>query len=158
MGSCNNVGLVLQKKHPTDLNQALKYFQKSCDGGLKNGCFNLSGLYLQGKGMVRKDMKKAMEYSVRSCELGHPRGCANASRMYHLGDGVSKDEKKAKKFKAHAKKLEKSTLWPLHLEQLNVAGSHHFYIPPEAYVIPPKASPEAMLYISRSIIFYVVFS
>ena len=109
MGSCNNVGLVLQKKHPTDLSQALTYFQKSCDGGLKNGCFNLSGLYLQGKGMVKKDMKKAMEYSVRSCELGHPWGCANASRMYHLGDGVAKDEKKAKKFKARAKKLEKKS-------------------------------------------------
>lgn len=106
MGSCNNAGLVLQNKYPTDPNQALKYFQKSCDGGLKNGCFNLSGLYLQGKGTVKKDMKKAMEYSVKSCELGHPWGCANASRMYHLGDGVTKDEKKAKEFKARAKKLQ----------------------------------------------------
>lgn len=106
MGSCNNAGLVLQNKYPTDPNQALKYFQKSCDGGLKNGCFNLSGLYLRGKGTVKKDMKKAMEYSVKSCELGHPWGCANVSRMYHLGDGVTKDEKKAKEFKARAKKLQ----------------------------------------------------
>ena len=67
---------------------------------------NMHQHLLQGKGTIAKDMQKALEYSLKSCELGHPWACANVSRMFRLGDGVSKDESKAREFKARAKKLQ----------------------------------------------------
>jgi cytochrome c oxidase assembly factor 7 len=77
----------------------------ACNGGHKNGCFNLSTLYLQGSSLVPKNMPNALEFSLRSCELGHPYGCANAARMYLLGDGVEADAGKAEELKKKAKKL-----------------------------------------------------
>ncbi len=109
MGACNNAGLVWQTAYgdrPPNYDQAAKFFKKACKGGIKNGCFNLSGMYLEGRGTVSKNMPKALKYSVKSCDLGHSWGCANASRIYRLGDGVEKDEKKAKKYKERATKLQ----------------------------------------------------
>lgn len=110
MGSCNNAGLVWQTAYedrPPNYKQAASYFKMACKGGLKQGCFNLSGMYLNGKGStISKNMPKALKYSVKSCDLGHAWGCANASRMYRLGDGVKADEKKAKKYKERAKQLQ----------------------------------------------------
>ena len=86
---------------------AERYFQRSCDGGFKNGCFNLSSLYLQGS-LVKKDMGKALEYSLKSCDLGHPWGCGNASRILKTADGVSMDTKKGEELLKKAKKLMKN--------------------------------------------------
>ena len=94
MGACNNAGLVWQTSHgeqPPDYSKAEEYFRHSCEGGFKNGCFNLSILYLRDDSPKGKDMKKALKFSLRSCELNHPWGCANASRILRLGDGVDPD-------------------------------------------------------------------
>lgn len=113
-GACNNAGLVwktaetpgqLGTYRPADLKKAEDYFLRACEGGHKNGCFNLSTLYLQG---VTKDMPKALIFSLKSCELGHPYGCANAARMYLLGDGVEANASKADELKKKAKILLKS--------------------------------------------------
>ena len=94
-----------QPDKPADYSQAADYFLRACKGGHKNGCFNLSTLYLQGGGSVAKDMPNALSYSLKSCELGHPYGCANAARMYLLGDGVEANSTKAEELKKKAKKL-----------------------------------------------------
>lgn len=112
MGGCNNAGLVHQNGYqdkPPDHEKALELFSKSCEGGFKNGCFNTSVVYLQGRDdVVEKNMKKALDYSLKSCELGHPWGCANASRILRLGDGgIEKDAERAKKLLEKAKKLSK---------------------------------------------------
>ena len=90
---------------PPDYSRAADYFLRACTSGHKNGCFNLSTLYLQGSSSVPKDMKSALEFSLKSCELGHPYGCANAARMFLLGDGVEADTAKAEELKKKAKKL-----------------------------------------------------
>ena len=110
MGGCNNAGLVAQNGHQAvqpDGKTAEGYFKRACDGDFKNGCFNLSILYLQGK-HVDKDMGKALEYSLKSCQLGHPWGCGNASRILKTGDGVPKDEKKGEELLKRAKELMKT--------------------------------------------------
>ena len=107
-GACNNAGLMYQKgvKGSTiekDLPKAIELFTKACDYGHRNGCFNLSAIYLTGKDGIPKDMKKAFELSLKSCEMSHPWGCVNVSRMYTLGDGVEKNPQEAEKFKRLAK-------------------------------------------------------
>jgi cytochrome c oxidase assembly factor 7 len=86
------------------MQKAMDFFEKGCNGGNRNGCFNLSAVFLMGRNGVEKDMKKAFGLSLRSCELGHPWSCANVSRMYTLGDGVEKNLKEAEKYKKLAKK------------------------------------------------------
>ena len=108
MGGCNNAGLVWQNgfqgQQPSP-ETAASNFETACSGGYKNGCFNLSTLYLKGSGSIAKDVKKAFEYSLKSCELGHSWGCANTSRMYELGDGVEKSEEKAMEYRKRATDL-----------------------------------------------------
>jgi len=108
-GACNNAGLVYQNgvtgsTIEKDISKAVQLFQKACDYGHKNGCFNLSAIYLMGKDGIPKDMKRAYELSLKSCEMMHPWGCANVSRMYALGDGVEKNTQEAEKYKRLAKK------------------------------------------------------
>ena len=62
----------------------MQYFSSLCDGGFKNGCFNLS---IRAKGIEESSHVLA----AYSCELNHPWGCANASRILQLGDGVDPD-------------------------------------------------------------------
>ena len=109
MGGCNNAGILAQNGYdtlPPDGQTAEQYFKRSCDGNFRNGCFNLSTLYLQGKSLD-KDMEKALEYSLKSCELGHPWGCGNASRILRTGDGVPMDTKKGNELLEKAKRLMK---------------------------------------------------
>ena len=107
-GACNNAGLVYQSglKNSTiakDMSKAVDMFRKSCNYGHKNGCFNLSAIYLMGKDGIPKDMQKAFELSFKSCEMMHPWGCANVSRMYATGDGVEKNPQQAERYKRLAK-------------------------------------------------------
>ena len=88
-----------------DMDQAIRYFGKSCDLRYKNGCLNLSVVYLTGKNGVVPDKAKALDLSTKACDLGHPWACANLSRMYMLGDGVTQDPAKAAKYKDLAKQL-----------------------------------------------------
>ena len=84
----------------------MQSFTKACDGNFRNGCFNLSVMYLTGCQGIGKDMVKALEYSVKSCKLGHSWGCANASRIYSQGDGVDVNLEKAQEFKKLAKECD----------------------------------------------------
>ena len=89
----------------TDIHKAIELFQKACKGKHRNGCFNLSIIYLTGKYGISKDMNKAFEFSMKSCQMGHPWGCANISRMYATGDGVEKNTDEAARFKQLAKQM-----------------------------------------------------
>lgn len=111
MGGCNNAGLITQSGHQSlkpDGNTTEKYFKQSCDGNFKNGCFNLSLLYLKGD-LVNKNMPKALQYSLKSCDLGHPWGCGNASRILKTGDGVPQDEVKGEQLLKKAKEMMKQS-------------------------------------------------
>lgn len=109
MGGCNNAGLIAQNGYDSLKpcgDTAKKYFQQACDGDFKNGCFNLSLLYLKGD-LVEKNMPKALEYSLKSCNLGHPWGCGNASRILKTGDGVHQDKAKGEQLLKKAKEMMK---------------------------------------------------
>ena len=84
-----------------DYGKAEEYFKRYCDGGFKNGYFNLNILFLRGNSSNGRDMNKALEYSLKSCEKGHSWGCVNASRILRLGDEV--DINKANELKERAK-------------------------------------------------------
>ena len=113
-GACNNAGLVYQGgvgDGQVDLTKAEEFFKKSCDGKFKNGCFNLSALYLpkkepsKGDEIEKEVWEKALHYSLLSCDLGHAWGCVNASRIFKLGYGVKADITRAEELKKRAKKL-----------------------------------------------------
>ena len=110
--ACNNAGIVWKggtgEDGSSNHSRAASYFSQACDGNFKNGCFNLSVMYLQGSEAVPKNLPKALFYSMKSCDLGHPYACANAARMYKLGDGVDVDKEKAEKLHNQAKKFMKS--------------------------------------------------
>ena len=108
-GACNNAGLVYQNgvkgsSIQKDMNKAIEMFRKSCDYGHRNGCFNLSVIYLMGKDGIPKDLPQAFELSLKSCGMMHPWACANLSRMYSVGNGVKKNPQEAEKYKRLAKK------------------------------------------------------
>ena len=94
----------------TDIHKAMELFDKACKGKHRNGCFNLSIVYLTGKSGIPKDMTKAFELSMKSCQMGHPWGCANISRMYATGDGVVKNAEEAARFKRLAKSMSQQEL------------------------------------------------
>lgn len=93
-----------------DIHKAMELFDKACKGKHRNGCFNLSIVYLTGNYGIPKDMKKAFEFSMKSCQMGHPWGCANISRMYATGDGVEKNTDEAARFKKLAKQMSQQEL------------------------------------------------
>ena len=76
-GACNNAGLVYQNgvkgsSIQKDMNKATEMFRKSCDYGHRNGCFNLSIIYLMAKEGIPKDLPQAFELSLKSCGMMHP--------------------------------------------------------------------------------------
>src|SRR5262245_19096377 len=60
---------------------AVRLFEKGCDGGDARGCFDLSIRYLCGVGVAR-DAKKGAEAAERSCDLGVMQACGNAGMLY----------------------------------------------------------------------------
>ena len=108
-GACNNAGLLYQNgmkgsSVQKDIHKAIEMFEKSCSYGHRNGCFNLSTIYLIGKNGIEKDMRKALEFSLKSCHMMHPWACANVGRMYATGDGVNKNPEEAERYKRLARK------------------------------------------------------
>ena len=80
-----------------DYKKAGELYSKACDLESGEGCFNLGGLYINGKG-VRQDYKKASELYSKACDLGNGVGCFNLGFLYKKGLGVRQDKSTAKEY------------------------------------------------------------
>lgn len=97
--SCYSLGIeYITKQNPTkqDYQNAVEYFQKSCDIGVTFACDELGQLYEKGLG-VEKDIKKAENLYIKACDdkettlNGVP---ASAAGCYSLG-WLYQDKKKS---------------------------------------------------------------
>ena len=81
--------------------------QKKCDGGDRNGCFDLGVIYDNGQGL-KQNYFKAAEFYQKSCKRGDARGCFNLGASYENGKGIYQSDEKALKFYGKACDLEDS--------------------------------------------------
>jgi TPR repeat protein len=72
--ACTARGITLINDDPT---QAVASFTKGCDQGEPTSCWQLSGMFKDGKGMKKKDPKKAAELAKKACDAGLKDACAN---------------------------------------------------------------------------------
>ena len=74
---CQNIGLQHagrgDQKHYAI---ASRYFKKSCDYGLSEGCNNLAFLYANARG-VKQSYTQAYRYWGMACRMGNESACAN---------------------------------------------------------------------------------
>ncbi len=68
----------LDKKEYLD---AAAQFEKSCDSGNAQGCFQLGALYEKGDGVVQNKYKAVALYT-QACNGGESHGCSNIAMMY----------------------------------------------------------------------------
>jgi len=85
MEGCLNLGIIYQygKGVTTDLDKAVRLYQKACDGGEAEGCFNLGSAYFNGDGVAR-DIDKAMKLFQKACDGGDMEGCNVLQRFNWL--------------------------------------------------------------------------
>ena len=75
--ACQNIGL----RHAGRGDQknyaiASRYFKKSCDYGLSEGCNNLAFLYANARG-VKQSYTEAYRYWAKACRMGNRAACSN---------------------------------------------------------------------------------
>ncbi|MBC8284143.1 MAG: sel1 repeat family protein [Nitrospinae bacterium] len=79
MTGCTNGGILLALKgtpYSKDFKQARKMFDKACEAGEDQSCFNLGTLnYKEGR------QKKAIKYYKKACGMGNQGGCAKEKRL-----------------------------------------------------------------------------
>ena len=79
MRGCTNGGILLAMKgtpYSKDFKQARKMFDKACEAGEDQSCFNLGTLnYKEGR------QSKAIKYYKKACEMGNQAGCAKEKRL-----------------------------------------------------------------------------
>lgn len=110
---------------PKDKSLALQYYQKGCDGGFPQACFNQAMMYGRGEGVSVDRMKmmellskacdarkveacmgmgsqegyvKAASLLNESCENGNAKACVDLGEFYNRGQGVAKDPAKANEY------------------------------------------------------------
>ena len=57
-----------------DYKTAANFYEKACDKGNAQGCFNLAGMYVNGRG-VKLDIAKTAKFAKKACDKGHSQGC-----------------------------------------------------------------------------------
>jgi len=77
-----------------DINEALKWYEKSANAGNALGEASLGALYYDGKG-VSKDSAKAFQLFEKSAIKNDIRGMTGLAMCYYKGDGIEKDYDKA---------------------------------------------------------------
>lgn len=74
-----------------DYAKAQEYYQKACDGGVAESCFNLGLMYDDNGKLLRLMRKakekvhinpKALEYFGKACDLGMQEGCDSYKEIY----------------------------------------------------------------------------
>jgi TPR repeat protein len=61
--------------------EAAASFEKACDSGNAQGCFQLGALYEQGVGVVQNKYKAVALYA-QACNGGESHGCSNMAMTY----------------------------------------------------------------------------
>jgi TPR repeat protein len=74
-----------------DFEEALRWFQKSADGGHPSGLFFLAQAFREGKGTAR-DPAKAMELFKKGAARGDWQAAQQIAEMYALGEGVEQSK------------------------------------------------------------------
>lgn len=76
MEGCLNLGIIYQygKGVTTDLDKAVRLYQKACDSGVMFGCIQLGIFYQYGRG-VTEDLSKAAQLYKKVCDGGEMLGC-----------------------------------------------------------------------------------
>ena len=77
-----------------NINEALKWYEKSANAGNALGEASLGALYYDGKG-VSKDSAKAFQLFEKSAMKNDVRGMTGLAMCYYKGDGIAKDYVKA---------------------------------------------------------------
>ena len=93
--SCSDVGTVLYQAG--ELETAVQFWQKACDGKNPSGCQNLGVSYHFGQG-VEKDSKKAYELWNFACNANEYNACYNLGNIYKEGVTVQKNDIKARNY------------------------------------------------------------
>eukprot|EP00112_Aurelia_sp_Birch-Aquarium-sp1_P012699 Seg2673.4 transcript_id=Seg2673.4/GoldUCD/mRNA.D3Y31 product="Cytochrome c oxidase assembly factor 7" protein_id=Seg2673.4/GoldUCD/D3Y31 len=96
--SCFSLGYIYSNAKERNFIEALKYYNKGCEGDSIGACNNAGMIYQSGhkKSNIEIDMDKAVECFTKACDKGHRAGCFNLSSIYLTGkNGVSKDPTKA---------------------------------------------------------------
>jgi len=74
---CQNIGLYhVGKADQKNYAIASKYFKRSCDYGLSEGCNNLAFLYANARG-VDQSYTLAYKYWGKACNMGNQAACSN---------------------------------------------------------------------------------
>jgi len=75
--ACQNIGLYhVGKADQKNYAIASKYFKRSCDYGLSEGCNNLAFLYANARG-VKQSYTLAYKYWDKACRMGNEAACSN---------------------------------------------------------------------------------
>lgn len=61
--------------------EAVAQFEKACNGGNAQGCFELGALYEKGDGVVQNKYKAVALYT-QACNGGESHGCSNIAMTY----------------------------------------------------------------------------
>ncbi|MEA2018012.1 MAG: tetratricopeptide repeat protein, partial [Campylobacterota bacterium] len=67
-----------------DFRTAKSLWEKDCNDGGENGCYNLALMYQMGEGMAANE-QKAQEIYKKACDLGSKRACFNSGVLYSRG-------------------------------------------------------------------------
>ena len=75
--ACVELGQLILENATTEKEaaRAVKLWQKACDGGNVDGCFNLGNSYKPGVLQVGKDVSRAITLYEKACRGGLPAGC-----------------------------------------------------------------------------------
>lgn len=96
MFAIDDIEKALQAFSDRDYTQAMKLFDKACDGGNMYGCGLLGAMYYKGDGVEQNHLKSAILFD-KACDSGDMKGCGVLGTMYYDGDGVEKDSLKGVK-------------------------------------------------------------
>jgi TPR repeat protein len=78
-----------------DSPSAASFYQKACDAGKAEGCYELAGKYESGKGVAKDDFRASDLYS-KACTAGIVRGCTGLATKYQFGMGIGKNVMRAR--------------------------------------------------------------
>ena len=88
--------------------RASKIFKEAADRGHAHSMWIHAIELLWGMGNYAQAVDDGLKYLERSIAAGSANACVTMARLYHAGDlGVEKDPKRAAKFGAMARKLDK---------------------------------------------------
>lgn len=95
---CSRIGLYYRggfQGIDKDEKKAKNFFQKACDEGNANGCFNLGTMYLKGD-VVKQDYSKTIQLYKKACENNEFHACFSLGDMYSQGIGTEQNRSQAK--------------------------------------------------------------